>query len=197
MLSPYVPLLFMGEEYGETAPFLYFTSHGDPALIEAVRKGRREEFAAFRWQGETPDPQDESTFEQSKLHWESRGDKQQRTLWEFHAELLRLRKSLPALAQLTTHLLEVKDWEKEKVLMVRRWCKGHETIQVMNFSPCQVKMDLPIPEGRWRYELDSSDARWGGRATLPHCEIESPGITTCALPAHCMRVLSRPSGSGA
>src|SRR5262249_23569043 len=57
LLSPYVPLLFMGEEYGETSPFLYFVSHGDPALIDAVRRGRREEFKKFAWQGEPPDPQ--------------------------------------------------------------------------------------------------------------------------------------------
>jgi maltooligosyltrehalose trehalohydrolase len=52
LLSPHIPLLFMGEEYNETAPFLYFVSHGDPALIEAVRRGRREEFARFTWEGE-------------------------------------------------------------------------------------------------------------------------------------------------
>src|SRR4029078_5219302 len=52
LLSPYVPLLFMGEEYGETAPFQYFVSHGDPTLIDAVRKGRREEVADLRWEGE-------------------------------------------------------------------------------------------------------------------------------------------------
>jgi maltooligosyltrehalose trehalohydrolase len=59
ILAPFVPMLFMGEEYGETAPFQYFTSHSDPDLIEAVRKGRREEFDDFLWQGEAPDPHDE------------------------------------------------------------------------------------------------------------------------------------------
>ena len=68
LLSPFIPLLFMGEEYGETAPFQYFVSHSDPALIEAVRQGRREEFAAFAWQGEVPDPQDEATFRRSRLN---------------------------------------------------------------------------------------------------------------------------------
>jgi maltooligosyltrehalose trehalohydrolase len=55
LLAPFVPLLFMGEEYGEKRPFLYFTSHGGHDLIEAARKGRRDEFAAFRW-NEIPDP---------------------------------------------------------------------------------------------------------------------------------------------
>jgi maltooligosyltrehalose trehalohydrolase len=58
----------MGEEYGETAPFQYFVSHSDEPLIEAVRKGRREEFASFGWKGEVPDPQAESTFLDSKIN---------------------------------------------------------------------------------------------------------------------------------
>ena len=70
LLSPYVPLLFMGEEHGETNPFLYFVSHGDPALVEAVRKGRQEEFATFAWAGKIPDPQAEDTFEASRPDWE-------------------------------------------------------------------------------------------------------------------------------
>ena len=68
VLSSFVPLLFMGEEYGETAPFLYFTSHGDPQLADAVRRGREAEFAQFQWQGAVPDPQAESTFAASKLN---------------------------------------------------------------------------------------------------------------------------------
>ena len=72
LLSPFVPLLFMGEEYGEPAPFHYFTSHGDPALVEAVREGRRREFAAFGWHGEAPDPQAEATFAGSRLDWSLR-----------------------------------------------------------------------------------------------------------------------------
>lgn len=90
LLSPFTPLLFMGEEYGETRPFQYFTSHGDPALIEAVRKGRREEFAAFGWHENVPDPQDEVTFNRCVLDWDVR-DK------EPHKSLLGLYKSLIAI----------------------------------------------------------------------------------------------------
>lgn len=57
ILSPYIPLLFMGEEYGETSPFQYFVSHSDENLIESVRKGRKEEFSSFEWSEEIPDPQ--------------------------------------------------------------------------------------------------------------------------------------------
>jgi maltooligosyltrehalose trehalohydrolase len=68
-LSPYLPLIFMGEEFGETAPFLYFVDHTDPELLEAVRRGRKAEFSGFDWQGEPPDPANADTFERSRLSW--------------------------------------------------------------------------------------------------------------------------------
>ena len=115
LLSPYVPLLFMGEEYGEKAPFQYFVSHGDPGIIEAVRKRRGEEFASFEWAGELPDPQDEGTFLrfQAGLGFaETRGE--HRVLLEFYRELLRLRREMPALAQLDKHSQQVsnsREWK--------------------------------------------------------------------------------------
>jgi maltooligosyltrehalose trehalohydrolase len=70
LLAPETPLLFMGQEYGETAPFQFFTDYGDPALQQAVRDGRRKEFEHFvAFGGEVPDPQDEETFQRSKLQW--------------------------------------------------------------------------------------------------------------------------------
>ena len=69
LFAPQVPLLFMGEEYGETAPFQFFTDHDDPAIATATREGRRKEFAKFAaFAGEdVPDPQALATFERSKL----------------------------------------------------------------------------------------------------------------------------------
>ena len=71
LLSPCVPLLFMGEEYGETRPFPFFCSFGNANLIEAVRRGRQAEFAglAFQWKQAIPDPQDPATFTAAKLQW--------------------------------------------------------------------------------------------------------------------------------
>jgi maltooligosyltrehalose trehalohydrolase len=62
LLAPYVPLLFMGEEYGEETPFLYFVNHGDPGIIQAVREGRKSEFSYFAWNEKPPDPQSLDTF---------------------------------------------------------------------------------------------------------------------------------------
>jgi len=81
ILSPFLPMLFMGEEYGEEAPFQYFTSHSDRDLIEAVRKGRREEFEDFAWEGEAPDQHDTETFNRSKLRWDLIERDEHLSLW--------------------------------------------------------------------------------------------------------------------
>src|SRR5690606_4585067 len=97
IVSPFLPLLFMGEEYAEPNPFLYFVSHTDPELVEAVRKGRKAEFEAFHAQGEAPDPQSEETFERSKLQWALRSEEPHATMLRYYKALLALRKSEPAL----------------------------------------------------------------------------------------------------
>ena len=96
ILSPYVPLLFMGEEYGETNPFYYFISHGDLELIESVREGRKKEFLGFQKEGfEYLDPQSEETFRKSMPSWEYAETGRQQ-LREFYRELIHIRKSQPA-----------------------------------------------------------------------------------------------------
>jgi len=94
LFAPQVPLLFMGEEYGERRPFRFFTDHQDPLIARATRDGRRREFerfAAFAGD-EIPDPQDPRTFQASKL---DRGAADEE-LRRFYRELIELRKSLPA-----------------------------------------------------------------------------------------------------
>ena len=92
LLSPYVPLLFMGEEYDETAPFQYFVSHGDPALVEAVREGRRREFQSFGWGEGVSDPQMEETFLRCRLD-RRRGERPEgRAMRALYGELLRVRR---------------------------------------------------------------------------------------------------------
>ena len=97
LLSPHIPLLFMGEEYAETAPFLYFVSHGDPALVEAVRRARRQEFALFTWEGEVPDPQDEATFLRSKVNSVLATKGRGQVLHRLYRNLIDLRRTVPAL----------------------------------------------------------------------------------------------------
>jgi maltooligosyltrehalose trehalohydrolase len=196
LLSPFIPLLFMGEEYGETAPFLYFVSHSDADLIEATRKGRQREFAAFRWQGEVPDPQAETTFLRSKLHHELRRQAQHSALAEFYRELIRLRRNLPALASLSKENLEIHGWEEEKVLLIRRGCESDQVLEVFNFAATRSTIPLPFPMGRWRKVLDSKEARWKGDGTSVPDELESQGEIILSLPPHTLWVFDRPVASG-
>ena len=156
LLSPFLPLLFMGEEWGETAPFLYFVSHSDEDLVRAVRKGRAKEFAAFSWQGEAPDPQSPKTFERSWIDPSLREREPNARLYAFYKELIRLRKTHPVLAHLSKQDLEVKV-EGETIVM-RRWNGDREVLILFNFG----EKDLAVPS-RWEKLLDSADERWGGR----------------------------------
>lgn len=97
-LGPFIPLLFQGEEWGATSPFQYFTDHEDPALAEAVREGRRNEFVTFGWNPEqVPDPQAPETLERSRLVWDERSREPHAGLLTWYRELLRLRRDEPTL----------------------------------------------------------------------------------------------------
>ncbi len=166
ILSPFLPLLFMGEEYGEDAPFLYFVSHSEAALIDAVRTGRREEFADFRWSAEPPDPQSEETFLQSKLR-RPQQDGPQSLLRQFYKELIHLRRSHPALLLLSKDHLDAIGFEKQHVLFVRRWNGPARVVMAFHFGGRDTTLPLPIRNGRWKKLIHSGDRRWGGNTDLP------------------------------
>lgn len=155
LLSPFVPMLFMGEEYGEAAPFQYFVSHGDEDLIEAVRRGRRAEFAAFAWQGEAPDPQCVSTFLKSRLNLELRRDGVHAQLLDFYKQLIKLRRSVPSLGCVDKQHLEVRS-AAENVLLVRRELGGEQTFVLLHFGKVDRELDLELSPGRYRKLIDST-----------------------------------------
>jgi maltooligosyltrehalose trehalohydrolase len=96
LTSPFVPMLFQGEEWGASTPFQYFTSHDDPGLGRAVSQGRRAEFAAFGWESaDVPDPQDRSTFERSKLDWAESAIGGHASLLAWYRVLIDLRRRIP------------------------------------------------------------------------------------------------------
>jgi maltooligosyltrehalose trehalohydrolase len=144
ILSPFIPMLFMGEEYGETAPWQYFTSHGDPDLIEAVRRGRREEFDDFDWAGEPPDPHDEATFLRSKLRW----DQPDESLRALYRDLLRMRREHPALRSLDLDAVRTEADDQTGVLIVRRG----DTTLVFNFSD-QERVAAGVRVGAWDFAI--------------------------------------------
>jgi maltooligosyltrehalose trehalohydrolase len=181
LLSPFIPLLFMGEEYGEPTPFQYFTNHSDPALIKAVRKGRSEEFAAFRRQGVPPDPQDKKTFLRSKLNHDLRHKGENGVLFKFYRELIRLRKESPALSRPDKKTTEVLSYEQEKVLLMRRWAEAQQVFVVFNFNNSQISLLLPVPKGHWHKQLDSGEICWRGNGSSLSEEIVSEGEVELSL----------------
>jgi maltooligosyltrehalose trehalohydrolase len=190
LLSPCLPLLFMGEEYGETAPFQYFVSHGDPELIEAVRRGRQEEFAGFEWEGEAPDPQAEETFKRSRLNRELRHEGKHRVLYEFYRELIRWRREHPALAHLDKDNLEAVSFEPHPVLLVRRWAGEDQICTILHFGGSPVGLKLPLPAGSWRKVLDSREERWYGAGSTVPPAIRSQGEASLTLPPQAVVLLS-------
>ncbi|MDG4560771.1 MAG: malto-oligosyltrehalose trehalohydrolase [Candidatus Competibacter sp.] len=190
LLSPYVPLLFMGEEYGEPRPFFYFVSHGDPALIEGVREGRKKEFAAFHAEGEAPDPQAETTFEASKLQWTLGKTGRHGQLRAFYRELLRLRRELPALARLDNASLTAT-LIAPTVLELWRWCDDNQVVAWMNFAaePATVTATVAPDAGSWRKQLDADDSAWGGAgSSLPIRLADSALSHSLALPPYAVVV---------
>jgi maltooligosyltrehalose trehalohydrolase len=166
LLSPYIPLLFMGEEYGEDTPFLYFVSHSDSDLIEAVRKGRKEEFGAFKWGGEPPDPQGIETFVRSKIKWEKRYEGKHKVLLDFYKCLIKLRRTIPALSNLDKGNLDVCGLENKKVLFMKRCKDGSKIFLVFNFNNGDISLTASLTEGVWEKILDSSDNKWIGPGTF-------------------------------
>lgn len=162
LVSPYIPLLFMGEEWGETNPFYYFVSHTDPELAEAVRTGRKQEFAAFYMDQDVPDPQSEHTFEQAKIQWELLDQPGHRTLFQYYQTLLKLRRQLAPLSHLNRQQTAVQVDEEAKTLLLHRWHNEAHVLCIMNFSqqPQAVTITVTGNGAAWQKKLDSADAPW-------------------------------------
>lgn len=181
LLSPFVPLLFMGEEYGEPAPFLYFVSHGDPALVESVCDGRKHYLAKFQWRGDMSDPQDENTFSRSKLNWDLRTANRHRLLWNFYQQLLRLRRDVAALARLDKDSLETTAFADSNVLLLRRSHESSHIFALLHFAGQRCQIEFPLPAGHWQKMLDSADPRWAGSGSQAPDIVVSNGKAQMAL----------------
>lgn len=190
-LSPFVPMLFMGEEYADPAPFLYFTSHSDPALVEGVRRGRREEFTHFHGHDEVPDPQAEATFFRCKLQLQLQDKEPHRTLWEFYRELFRLRRTLSALAQLSKKHQEVTPLERERALCLHRWADDDAAFLVLHFGESPAALTVPLPPGRWERRLDSAEEVWRGPGSKVPARLESSGSATLPVAARSVVLFQR------
>ena len=177
LLSPNVPLLFMGEEYGEEAPFLYFVSHTDPDLVKAVREGRKKEFSAFHLEGEYKDPESHDTFHESQLKWNWQEGKH-KVMRELYQHLIQLRQSIPALKNLDRKNLEASAIEQDKLLFLHRWNDESKIFCIMNFNDKDVNFKPTLPNGNWQKILDTSESKWmGSGPTMPDKLIAEQQLT--------------------
>ncbi len=177
LLSPNVPLLFMGEEYGEEAPFLYFVSHTDPDLVKAVREGRKKEFSAFHLEGEYKDPESHDTFHESQLKWNWQEGKH-KVMRELYQHLIQLRQSIPALKNLDRKNLEASAIEQDKLLFLHRWNDESKIFCIMNFNDKDVNFNPTLPNGNWQKILDTSESKWmGSGSTMPDKLIAEQQLT--------------------
>ena len=160
-LSPYIPMLFMGEEYAEQAPFFYFVSHSDKELIKAVREGRKEEFAAFNWDTEPPDPQSEKTFNDSKLNWKSREKGDHAVTLNWYTELISLRKKHPALQSFEKNDVRAIPIGEEGLILHRQSPGGLDHALIFfNFSGRELTCSPSSVNTELYKLLDSKEVCW-------------------------------------
>jgi maltooligosyltrehalose trehalohydrolase len=175
LLSPYVPLLFMGEEYGETSPFLYFIDHGDPDLVTAVREGRQREFAAIGQLAPPSDPQAEETFVRSRLNWTLRNEGHGAQLLSLYRDLIALRREEPALrpGASDTNAQGARDWMTTLRIMPPSY-DSYEAIRSRRAIFCAFNLSgsqltLPVRSdavGAWTLRLSTESEGYGGSGEL-------------------------------
>lgn len=141
LMSPFIPLIFQGEEFAASSPFQYFADHDEPAMAMAVREGRKREFAAFGWNpDEIPNPDEPETFERSKLNWDEVHQGKHGEMLEWFRQLIRLRHQTPYLNDGDLNHIKVRfDEEKRWLTMdrgqMRVLCNlGEEPVELENRS---------------------------------------------------------------
>ncbi|WP_276374138.1 malto-oligosyltrehalose trehalohydrolase [Chryseolinea sp. H1M3-3] len=169
LLAPQVPLLFMGEEYGEQNPFQYFISHTDNELVEMVREGRKKEFSYFNWQGEVPDPQSEKTFEQCKLSWNYTNG-QHAILFSYYKYLIGFRKNRKAMQGRRKENVRVREIAEKKIIGMERSFEGDILYIFLNFEKTKVVFKTPFSQSL-KMIFNSADTHWVGRELHPQTNV--------------------------
>jgi maltooligosyltrehalose trehalohydrolase len=191
LCSPHTPLLFMGEEYGETRPFLYFTSHGDPELVDAVRAGRKREFAKFEWGADPPDPQALETFERSRLDPRVREQPFNAGLEAWYRRLIALRKDTTFSSARNTARCELID----AATVCLTLGDPADIFVVASLSPHRdhVRHDVrvPLPPGSWVAVLDSEDDAFAGQGAILASDETVEGELRVSMPATWLALLRR------
>lgn len=169
MASPFLPMLFMGEEWSEPNPFQFFVSHSNEELIKAVRKGRKTDFADFHTQGEAPDPQALSTFKNSKLNWGLLDKGLHNVMLQYYKNLISLRKCHPAIKNTDRENMNINFNKATQTLIMERCTGDQKILCLLNFSKQDQEVNIPGPICRWQKLLGSADPKWNG--TIASAEI--------------------------
>ncbi|MCK5215279.1 MAG: malto-oligosyltrehalose trehalohydrolase [Candidatus Omnitrophica bacterium] len=172
-LSPGIPMLFMGEEYAEKAPFLYFTHHSDENLIKSVQHGRRNEFKAFGWQEDPSDPQSEFTFDKSKLNGNLKDNDRHQCIYKLYQILIALRKNCPPLQVFERSNIKAVMIGREKAVILRRWKGNHHFFIIFNLGETEITMALPDDLAQANKILDSSEEMWSGEGSSSPLSVSS------------------------
>jgi maltooligosyltrehalose trehalohydrolase len=161
--SPYLPLLFMGEEFSEEAPFLYFTSHGDPELAKAVREGRQAEYSDFGSPGGIPDPQAPETFAKSRLTWPLLDQPPHNAVLRLYRDLIAIRKRLSSLSNCRKDLVRLHfDEDAQWLQMERSDPSGCHTLLICNFASAFQTVPLTVGGLEWNVALWTASPLYAG-----------------------------------
>jgi maltooligosyltrehalose trehalohydrolase len=172
LCSPFLPLLFMGEEYGETAPFFYFTSFEDIVLGNAVREGRKRELGSHYSESEFADPQALRTFERCRLDWSKLEMVPHSGILRLYRDLIALRKQHPSLGNCLKDLTEIRFDEQAKHLVMKRSDPdGERSLLVLNFAAEAQSIPVGIDLHHWRQVLTTAAAR---HSPNPNPSVASP-----------------------
>jgi maltooligosyltrehalose trehalohydrolase len=194
LLSPFTPLIFMGEEYGERAPFHYFVDYPDPTLRKAVREGRNNEFA-FLPSEDLPDCFAIDTFQACLLA--ASGEARQpaaEALQRFYRALLTLRKCLRPMTTLGTAHLTSQVFASEEAIAVHYPGCGRAICVLLNFSKVAHCLCLDLQAGLWRVQLDSKHLHFGGPGTTFGKSVAATGCCTLEVQPLSVAVLERETG---
>ncbi len=176
MVSPFIPMLFMGEEYAEDSPFLYFISHGDEQLVEAVRKGRKREFRDFIKDANPPDPAAEETFNRSKLQWNFEKHAQKKQMLTFYQRLISIRKSEPLLMPGNRDHVSAQLDDSRKAILLWHKGKRESLLTVMNFSGEQIHINPGIGTAAdVELLISSAHKQWVGSIDNSEFPLEKSG----------------------
>lgn len=177
MASPFVPMLFMGEEWSASTPFQYFVHHSDEELIEAVRKGRKEEFKSFQSDAEAPDPQSETTFADCVLKWDEIDSGAHQQMLAYYEALISFRKANSILRQVDRSLVTVQYDESKSVIVLSYAFEDQLMVGLLNFSSAAQTVSLDSAYS-WERIWDTSDPAWGGSG--PTADLFNGEITISA-----------------